>query len=97
MLKGYIHHWKEREKPEERQIVDYWFTSNATKAACWETEAEAKSNCVIFNSHRIAIPSSKGGPHVCEAFDVEQRAPKEFVVFCFAPFILEIGGQGEKP
>jgi hypothetical protein len=96
MLKGYINRWKEREKPEERQIVDYWFTSNAMKAACWETESEAENNCVIFDCHRIVIPSSKGGTHVCKDFKVEQRAPNEFVVFCVAPFILEVSGQGEK-
>ena len=97
MPKGYIHHWKEREKPEERHIVDYWFDSRIEKAFCWKKREDAENECVNLNHHyHIEIPSSKGGKHICKDFKVEQRAPTEFVVFCEGPFILEISGQGEK-
>jgi len=96
MLKGYVSRWKPREKPEEN-VIDYWFDSRPEKGACWETRQDAENDCVIFNYHLIEIPSSKGGKHICKDFKVEQRAPNEFVVFCFAPFILEAGGRGEKP
>lgn len=95
MLKGYLSRWKLREKPEE-QIMDYWFDSRPEKAACWEKREDAENDCVIFNYHHIVIPSSEGGTHVCKDFKVEQRAPNEFVVFCVAPFILEVSGQAEK-
>jgi hypothetical protein len=93
MLKGYISRWKEREKPEERGKIDYWFTSRAAIAARWETREQAESNCVIFDHHHIVIPSAEGGTHVCGGFIVEERAPKEFVVFCVAPFILLASGE----
>jgi hypothetical protein len=90
MLKDYIARWKAREKPEA-QIIDYWFDSHPENAACWETREEAESDCVIFDRQRIAIPSAEGGIHICSGFKVEQRAPKEFVVFCTIP------GQGHAP
>lgn len=90
MLKSYIARWKAREKPEA-QIIDYWFDSNPENAACWETKEEAEGDCVIFDRQRIAIPSAEGGTHICRGFKVEQRAPKQFVVFCTIP------GRGDAP
>lgn len=92
MLKGYISHWKEREKPEQNRI-DYWFTSRPEHAAHWKTREEAQSDSVIFSSHGIQIPSSEGGTYICHDFQVEERAPGEYVVFCVAPFILLASGE----
>lgn len=94
MLKGYINRWQEREKPEQ-QVVDYWFSSRIEGAATWPTKEEAESNCTIFNHHRIVIPSSHGGTHVCADFKVEQRATGEFVAYCMAPFIVTETATGE--
>jgi len=94
MLKGYINRWEERKKPEQHK-VDYWFSSRIEGAATWPTKEEAESNCVIFNYHRIVIPSSHGGTHVCDGFKVEQRVPGEFVAYCMAPFILKETTNGE--
>jgi hypothetical protein len=88
MSKGYITRWKLREKPEEQGKVDYLFDSHAENAASWETKEEAEADCIIFDHHRIVIPSAEGGTHICSGFKVEQRAEKEFVVFCEAPFIV---------
>lgn len=94
MLKGYINHWREREKPEQHR-VDYWFSARIEQAATWPTKEEAESNCTIFNHHRIVIPSSQGGTHVCDDFKVDERAPGQFVVYCMAPFIVKEAATGE--
>jgi len=95
MLKAYISRWKARERPEEH-ILDYWFDSHPENAAFWKTKEEADSDCVIFDYHRIVIPSAEGGSHICSGFKAEQRAPNEFVVFCVAPFIVGASGRAER-
>ena len=89
MLKGYVTGWKDRQKPEERHIVDVGFDHRPEKGACWKTRQEAENDCPIFDHWRIVIPSAEGGTHVCRGFRVEERAPAEFVVFCEGPFILK--------
>lgn len=93
MLKGYIRGWKERERCEERHLVDYFFDSHAENAATWESEQEAQNDCVIFERHQIVIPSSQGGTHVLSGFKVEQRADGNFVVFCMGPFMPQAKGK----
>jgi hypothetical protein len=48
--------------------MDYWFDHRPERAAFWPTIQEAERDCVIFNYHRIVIPSSHGGTHVCDGF-----------------------------
>jgi hypothetical protein len=97
MLKAYISHWKRREKPEERHIVDFWVTTDPKKAAPYETKQEAENDCVLFERFPILIASSEGGTHTCTGWKVEELAPKEFVVFCVAPFIIGARGESVKP
>jgi len=94
MLKGYVNRWKKRDKPEEH-VMDYWFCSRAENAAVWDTREGAENDCVLFNHHRIVIPSSEGGTYICRDFKVEERAPGEFVVFCMAPFVPKENSSGE--
>ncbi len=94
MLKGYVSRWKSREKPDEH-IMDYWFCSRAENAAHWGTREEAENDRVLFNRHRIVIPSSQGGTYTCHDFTVEERAPGEFVISCLAPFALKENASGE--
>ena|SRR6266446_2425574 len=94
MLKGYVSRWKAREKPEEH-ITDYWFDSDPQKAICWDTREEAESDCVIFDN-RIVIPTAEAGIHICSGFKAEERAPNEFVVFLYGPFIVGTNGQSER-
>lgn len=89
MAKAYISRWKFREGPEDH-ITDYWFTSNPESAAFWGTKEGAENDCVIFNRQNISIDSAAGQTHV-GTFEVEQRAPNEYVVFCDAPFMKTPG------
>lgn len=92
MLKMYISHWKEREKPEEGRI-DYWFAPDAQTASIWASEEEAVRNCAIFEGHRIRVRLVHGGMYSCGGFKVEERAPNEFAVFFEVPSPLEPPGQ----
>ncbi len=94
--KGYIVRWKRREKPEA-DTTDYWFDSRPEKAAYWETKEEAENDCVLFERHPIVLTLSGGSTHTCTGFRVEQRAPKEFVIFCLAPFKTRARGQVVRP
>jgi hypothetical protein len=67
---------------------DYFFTNNVDSAAYWETEEEAAANCKFLDDSQIVIDSPEGGQHIGKGFQVEQRAPDEFVIFCYAPFII---------
>jgi len=91
MLKAYITRSKYREEPkEERHILDVWFDSRSENAAYYETREEAESDAhAIFERKDIVIGSSEGGKHTLKNFRVEERGPREFVIFCEGPFIIE--------
>jgi hypothetical protein len=97
MSKAYILRSKRREKPEERHITDFWFTTDPKKAGYYETKEAAANDCVLFERFPISIPSSEGGTHTCTGFKVEELGANEFVIFCEAPFIPEANGQAVKP
>jgi hypothetical protein len=86
LIKGYVQGWRETEKPRP-YFLDYWFDSRPDEAAVWKTKEEADIDCRLFDRHRIEIPASWGGNHICSGFKSEERKPGEFVVFCEAPFI----------
>lgn len=88
MLKGYIRASQIRRRPE-KPLTDYSFDHRSEEGIRFETRQEAEASCVIFNGHRIEIPSSEGGKHICENFQVEERADGKFVVFCLGPFIQD--------
>jgi hypothetical protein len=90
LLKGYIIGWRQRELPEkDRSIVDVGFDHRPEAGYCWKTRRLAEGDCVMFDSLGIRIPSAEGGEHICDGFQVEERAPGEFVVFCEGPFVLK--------
>ena len=90
MLKAYISHWKRREKVGQERITDFWVTTDPKKALPYETRYAAASDCVLFERCPIVIDSSEGGKHSCTGWKVEELSPKEFVIFCVAPFIIRV-------
>ncbi len=82
MTKAYVKGWKERSL-ETHTKVAVEFESNPEKAAVWETRGQAQNACRDFESLDIRI-SSLGG-RSCKIFGVEERGPKQFVVFCDYP------------
>jgi hypothetical protein len=64
--------------------MEYWFCSVAANAFCWTTKDEAENVGTIIKCHPIQILSSQG-THSCSIFEIEQRAPSEFVIFYEVP------------
>ena len=52
----------------------------------WETMDEAQSAVKFLEGRMIKIDLPHGGKHICTGFQIEERAPVEFVIFCDAPF-----------
>jgi len=88
MTKGYICSWARSKDPARPYNTDFWFSPDIAKAAYWLTRESAEADISIFERHNILIPSALGGVHRCGGFQVEERAPEEFVIFCEAPFIF---------
>jgi hypothetical protein len=92
MTKMYVHGWTDRKEPEEERLrrghslVDMSFDHTPAEVTVWPTRENAENDCAFFESWQIVIPAAGGGTHICKGFQVEQRAPGEFVVFCDAPF-----------
>jgi len=93
MLKAYIaRSWYPKESEPDRHHLQVKFTSRPEYAAYYETRQEAENDCaVIFNAADIEIDSSAGGRYTLSDFRVEERGPKEFVIFCEGPFIIKKG------
>jgi len=81
-LKAYVKSWKEQ-PVESHTKVSVQFDNGQEKAALWETREQAQNACREFESLGVTISSRGGQP--CKSFAVEERAPKEFVVFCEYP------------
>ena len=94
MAKMYVRGWRDREEPEEerllrgRSLVDMSFDHTPEEVAVWSTRQSAEGDCAIFESWQVVIPAAGGGTHICKDFQIEERAPGEFVAFCDAPFVL---------
>jgi hypothetical protein len=89
--KAYVKNW--REQPQETHTkVAMEFDPGPERAAFWETREQAQNACLDFESFRITIPSI--GSRACKGFGVEERAPKQFVVFCEYPSERGDGGGG---
>ena len=85
MFKLYIHHFMSHKHAKEG--IEYCFCSDAANARCWGTKEDAGSIGVNIKRHPIRIVSSEGTPFFCSNFEIEQRAPSEFVIFYEVPFI----------
>jgi len=84
MVKGYRRGWEPSKKPYDK--TDFLFTANPDKAYPWSSKEQAESECGMFDSYRIEIPSAFGGTHICKGFKAEEPKSDEFVIFCEAPF-----------
>jgi hypothetical protein len=100
VFKAYITGWEELGKlEEERQNVDVGsypilveFHPDLERAASFYTREEAEEKCLTLGRFSVKIRSVEGETHICKGFKVEERAPGEFVVFCEAPFVFDVGG-----
>ena len=82
MDKIYIKGFRTHKQPERG--MEYWFCSDAANAFCWTTKDEAENVGTNIKRHPIQIFSSQG-THFCSAFEIEHRAPNEFVIFYEVP------------
>lgn len=90
MVKAYVHSTKYRPEPAERFIRDVWFTPNRENAMYYETRQTAESDAVIiFERGNFQIDTLQGLKHTLSNFRVEERGPKEFVIFCEGPFLIK--------
>src|ERR1700733_5486133 len=91
MIKAYVCRSEYRkEPPEERHIRDVLFCANIENAMHYETREEAESDCqMIYERGNIQIDTAVGWKHILKNFQVEERRPREFVIFCEGPFVLK--------
>jgi len=90
MLKRYVSKHQQRKEPGGKRLpIDMWFTSEIEEAESAESRPEAAANSWLFNKSDIEIDSSEGGKHTLKNFRFEERRPKEFVIFCEGPFVVE--------
>jgi len=80
--KAYVKNWKEQPLETRTQVI-MEFEPGPESAAVWETREQAQNACRDLESCRITIPSVGG--RACKGFGVEERGPKQFVVFCEYP------------
>jgi hypothetical protein len=80
MVKAYVTSW--REEPRELSIhITMEFDPNPQNAAIWDTQAQARNSCRYFEASPVTI----SGRGVCKGFEVEELAPRRFVIFCDYP------------
>jgi hypothetical protein len=87
LMRGYIRKeaYVDDEKAPFGKRYDVWF-ADKEHAMHWDTIEEAKSAVKFFEGKRIEISLSDGGKRVCTGFEIEERKPGEFVIFCDTPF-----------
>jgi len=81
-------YFRKEAKPEEWSTkVDVYFAL-LPEEGCWcNTREQAESDCKNLEHYGVRISSAEGQTHICKDFRVEERAAREFVIFCDAPFI----------
>jgi hypothetical protein len=80
--KAYVKTWREQQQ-ETHTKVTMEFDPAPERVTVWETREQALNACAEFESFGIRIASI--GNRACKRFGVEERAPKQFVVFCEYP------------
>jgi hypothetical protein len=70
--------------------VEVNFTLNPEHAASWTTREQAQHTCRVFDSYNIRVSWAEDGGYVCKDFQVEERSPQQFVIFCEGPFTLTL-------
>jgi hypothetical protein len=84
MMKAYVSNWNRQSIPGQNSRVTVEFDPSPEGALRWETREQAENaRRGVEEYDPIGIPAAEGRP--CKRFVVEERAPKEFVVFCEYP------------
>jgi hypothetical protein len=76
-----------------RTPVEVTFSFRAEEAHSWPSKQAAQTACSIFAAYDITVAWAEGGPYVCKAFQVEERAgAMDVVIFCEGPFTFKATG-----
>jgi hypothetical protein len=71
--------------------VEVYFTFNPEHAAAlWSTREHAQHACRVFDSYNIRVSWVEDDSYICKDFQVEERSPQQFVIFCEGPFTLPL-------
>ena len=84
-IKAYVNSTKFRSAAEG--FIRELFTAKIEEAMHYESRDEAQIDVHLICDKRIAIDTLDGHKHTLENFQVEERAPKEFVISVEGPFI----------
>lgn len=91
-MKGYINNiTTEKDHNGFGTWIHVDFSSKIEGAGFWATQQEAENEAVMLEHHDIAIRTAEGQRHVCKGYKVQERAPREFVIWVDAPFISPNG------
>jgi hypothetical protein len=82
MTKTYLTKWTPSKKPGEEHKSDLWFDPDPEKAAHWPTKEAAAFDCEALKVMNVEVTTPDGAKHRCTGFEVEERTPDRFVVFC---------------
>jgi hypothetical protein len=62
------------------QLEPYRYRGDSAKAHYWQTEESARSVCAVFRRDPLRIKLHNGSSYPGHNFQVEERAPGEYVV-----------------
>jgi len=87
MTKAYLTRWTRRTTPGEEHKSDFCFDPDPEKALYWETKEQATIDRDTINQHmNVEIDGPDGNKHSCRTFEVEERTPNKYVIFCMLPW-----------
>ena len=81
MPKVYIKEAEDLEQHGDYTRLKVRWTLLLEAAQCWKSRSHAEEVCKELPKHNIKVETAEG-QHVCKDFQVEQRAPEEFAIFC---------------
>lgn len=90
MRRAYITDWRDKGTVGMRTEVEVFFSFGSLDAHPWPTQEQAQNECNNFNSYGIKVEWAEGGSYVCKDFQVQERSPRAFVIFCDGPFISKV-------
>jgi hypothetical protein len=92
MWKVYVSGVEDKTALGYRTPVEVSFSFHSEDAYSWPSKEQAQNSCAIFDSYDIVVSWAEGGHFPCKEFRVEERSPREFVIFCKGPFTLKATG-----
>jgi len=97
MQRAYISGWQNLEPEGASTLVEVTFSFKSEEAFAWPSKESAQNSCPLFDSYRVVVDWAKGGEYVCKDFQVEERSPREFLIFCGGPFTFKaMGSKGPR-